>query len=240
MNSILSAISEEINHPVISELLSGVEFDFESGAVKVGLSNLKIIREYFIEENVEEHLVEALDALIKAISCKKFDNVKTARKTIEKIMHIIYTVEDEEESDDEDEYNKNFVLEQSKTLRELNRLDDESDDEESDDDDESDDEESDDDDESDDEENDDDEEMVDLDDAVERYNDLLKNKDLNKYIVAKRFKITSDVKEDEEKREMIKGLYKVVKNIYENFASEKDAEKILDVLEEIDEINGMI
>ena len=240
MNSILSAISEEINHPVISELLSGVEFDFESGAVKVGLSNLKIIREYFIEENVEEHLVEALDALIKAISCKKFDNVKTARKTIEKIMHIIYTVEDEEESDDEDEYNKNFVLEQSKTLRELNRLDDESDDEESDDDDESDDEESDDDDESDDEENDDDEEMVDLDDAVERYNDLLKNKDLNKYIVAKRFKITSEVKEDEEKREMIEGLYKVVKNIYENFASEKDADKILDVLEEIDEINGMI
>jgi len=220
MNSILSAISEEINHPVISELLSGVEFDFESGAVKVGLSNLKIIREYFIEENVEEHLVEALDALINAISGKKFDNVKTARKTIEKIMHIIYTVEDEEESDDEDEYNKNFVLEQSKTLRELNRLDDESDDEESDD--------------------DDDEEMVDLDDAVERYNDLLKNKDLNKYIVAKRFKITSDVKEDEEKREMIEGLYKVVKNIYENFASEKDADKILDVLEEIDEINGMI
>jgi hypothetical protein len=82
--------------------------------------------------------------------------------------------------------------------------------------------------------------MVDLDDAVERYNDLLKNKDLNKYIVAKRFKITSEVKEDEEKREMIEGLYKVVKNIYENFASEKDADKILDVLEEIDEINGMI
>jgi hypothetical protein len=211
MNSILSAISEEVNHPVISELLSGVEFDFESGAVKVGLSNLKIIREYFIEENVEEHLVEALDALINAISGKKFDNVKTARKTIEKIMHIIYTVE--EESDDEDE----------------------SDDEE-----ESDDE---DDDESEDEissDDDDDEEMVDLDDAVERYNDLLKNKDLNKYIVAKRFKITSEVKEDEEKREMIEGLYKVVKNIYENFASEKDADKILDVLEEIDEINGMI
>jgi hypothetical protein len=201
MNSILSALSEEINHPVISELLSGVEFDFESGAVKVGLSNLKIIREYFIEENVEEHLVEALDALINAISGKKFDNVKTARKTIEKIMHIIYTVEDED--DDEDE------------------SDDESEDEISSDD-------------------DDDEEMLDLDDAVERYNDLLKNKDLNKYIVAKRFKITSDVKEDEEKREMIEGLYKVVKNIYENFASEKDADKILDVLEEIDEINGMI
>jgi hypothetical protein len=204
MNSILSALSEEINHPVISELLSGVEFDFESGAVKVGLSNLKIIREYFIEENVEEHLVEALDALINAISGKKFDNVKTARKTIEKIMHIIYTVEDEEESDEDESED-----------------DDESEDEISSDD-------------------DDDEEMVDLDDAVERYNDLLKNKDLNKYIVAKRFKITSEVKEDEEKREMIEGLYKVVKNIYENFASDKDADKILDVLEEIDEINGMI
>ena len=209
MNSILSALSEEINHPVISELLSGVEFDFESGAVKVGLSNLKAIREMLmlmlVEENIEEHLIEALDALIKAISGKKFDNVKTARKTIEKIMHIIYTVE--EESDDEDE------------------SEDEGEDES-------------------DEDNlssdDDDEEMVDLDDAVERYNDLLKNKDLNKYIVAKRFKITSEVKEDEEKREMIEGLYKVVKNIYENFASDKDADKILDVLEEIDEINGMI
>ena len=39
---------------------------------------------------------------------------------------------------------------------------------------------------------------------------------------------------------MIDALYKVVKNIYENFASEKDAENMLDVLEEIDEINGMI
>ena len=206
MNSILSAISEEINHPVISELLSGVEFDFESGAIKVGLSNLKIIREYFIEENVEEHLVEALDALINAISGKKFDNVKTARKTIEKIMYMIYPVESEDEDEDEEEVSSS--------------------DEESDEDNLSSD--------------DDDEEMVDLDDAVERYNDLLKNKDLNKYIVAKRFKITSEVKEDEEKREMIEGLYKVVKNIYENFASEKDADKILDVLEEIDEINGMI
>ncbi len=198
MNSILCALSEEVNHPELSELLSGVEFDFESGAVKVGLSNLKAIREMFVEENVEEHLIEALDALIKAISGKKFDNIKTARKTIEKIMYMIYPVEDEDESEDESE-----------------------DEEISSDD-------------------DDDEEMLDLDDAVERYNDLLKNKDLNKYIVAKRFKITSEVKEDEEKREMIEGLYKVVKNIYENFASEKDAEKILDVLEEIDEINGMI
>ncbi len=199
MNSILSALSEEINHPELSELLSGVEFDFESGAVKFGLSNLKAIREMFVEENVEEHLVEALDALIKAISGKKFDNIKTARKTIEKIMYMIYPVEDESEDEDEEESDEEISSD-----------------------------------------DDDDEEMLDLDDAVERYNDLLKNKDLNKYIVAKRFKITSEVKEDEEKREMIEGLYKVVKNIYENFASEKDAEKILDVLEEIDEINGMI
>ena len=82
--------------------------------------------------------------------------------------------------------------------------------------------------------------MLDLEDAVERYNELLKNKVLNKYIVAKRFKITKDIEEDEEKREMIEGLYKVVKNIYENFASEKDAENMLDVLEEIDQINDMI
>ena len=208
MNSILSAISQEINHPVISELLSSVEFDFASGAVKVGLSNLKIIREYFIEENVEEHFIEALDALIKAISGKKFDNIKTAKKTIEKIMYIIYPVEDESESDDESDDDE-----------EISSSDDDSES---------------------DEESDDDEEMLDLEDAVERYNELLKNKVLNKYIVAKRFKITKDIDEDEEKREMIDALYKVVKNIYENFASEKDTEKMLNVLEEIDEINGMI
>ncbi len=199
MNSILSALSEEINHPVISELLSSVEFDFASGAVKVGLSNLKTIRDFFIEENVEEHFIEALDALIKAISGKKFDNIKTAKKTIEQIMYMIYPVEyesDEEISSDDDEDSS--------------------------------------------EEDESDEEMVDLEDAIERYNDLLKNKVLNKYIIAKRFKITKDIEEDEEKREMIDALYKVVKNIYENFATEKDAEKMLDVLEEIDEINGMI
>ena len=208
MNSILSAISQEINHPVISELLSSVEFDFASGAVKVGLSNLKIIREYFIEENVEEHFIEALDALIKAISGKKFDNIKTAKKTIEKIMYIIYPVEDESESDDESDDDE-----------EISSSDDDSES---------------------DEESDDDEEMLDLEDAVQKYNQLLKNKVLNKYIVAKRFKITKDIEEDEEKREMIDALYKVIKNIYENFASEKDTEKMLDVLEEITEINGMI
>jgi hypothetical protein len=202
MNSILSALSEEINHPTISELLSSVEFDFASGAVKVGLSNLKTIREFFIEENVEEHFIEALDALIKAISGKKFDNIKTAKKTIEKIMYMIYPVEDESESDDDES--------------------DEEDDDDTDDDEDDDD--------------DDDEEMLDLEDAVDIYNDLLKDKVLNKYIVTKRFKITSDIKEEVEKLEMIEGLYEVVKNIYENFASDKDAEKLLSVLEELDEL----
>ena len=83
---------------------------------------------------------------------------------------------------------------------------------------------------------DDDEEMLDLEDAVDIYNDLLKDKVLNKYIVTKRFKITSDIKEEVEKLEMIEGLYEVVKNIYENFASDKDAEKLLSVLEELDEL----
>jgi hypothetical protein len=201
MNSILSALSEEINHPVISELLSSVEFDFASGAVKVGLSNLKTIREFFIEENVEEHFIEALDALIKAISGKKFDNIKTAKKTIEKIMYMIYPVEDESESEDDEEISSDDDTEVSSS-----------------------------------EDDDDDEEMLDLEDAVDIYNDLLKDKVLNKYIVTKRFKITSDIKEEVEKLEMIEGLYEVVKNIYENFASDKDAEKLLSVLEELDEL----
>ncbi len=198
MNSILSALSEEINHPAISELLSSVEFDFASGAVKVGLSNLKTIREFFIEENVEEHFIEALDALIKAISGKKFDNIKTAKKTIEKIMYMIYPVEDESEDESDDEDDDDSEVSSS--------------------------------------EDDDDEEMLDLEDAVDIYNDLLKDKVLNKYIVTKRFKITSDIKEEVEKLEMIEGLYEVVKNIYENFASDKDAEKLLSVLEELDEL----
>jgi len=200
MNSILSALSEEINHPTISELLSSVEFDFASGAVKVGLSNLKTIREFFIEENVEEHFIEALDALIKAISGKKFDNIKTAKKTIEKIMYMIYPVEDESDDDESDEEDDDDSEVSSS------------------------------------EDDDDDEEMLDLEDAVDIYNDLLKDKVLNKYIVTKRFKITSDIKEEVEKLEMIEGLYEVVKNIYENFASDKDAEKLLSVLEELDEL----
>ena len=201
MNSILSALSEEINHPTISELLSSVEFDFASGAVKVGLSNLKTIREFFIEENVEEHFIEALDALIKAISGKKFDNIKTAKKTIEKIMYMIYPVEDESEDESDEEISSDDDSEVSSS-----------------------------------DEDDDDEEMLDLEDAVDIYNDLLKDKVLNKYIVTKRFKITSDIKEEVEKIEMIEGLYEVVKNIYENFASDKDAEKLLSVLEELDEL----
>jgi hypothetical protein len=199
MNSIFFALSEEINHPELSEFLIGAEYDFAKGANKIGISNLKAIREMFVQEDVPEYLVEALDAFIKAINGKKFEDTKTARKTIETIMKIIYPVseeDDEEISSESDE--------------------DSSDDDES------------------------DEEMVDLEDAVERYNELLKNKVLNKYIVTKRFKITKDIEEDEEKREMIDALYNVVKNIYENIATEKDADKMLDVLEEIDEINGMI
>ncbi len=201
MNSIFFALSEEINHPELSEFLIGAEYDFAKGATKTGISNLKAIREMFVQEDVPEYLVEALDTFIKAINGKKFEDAKTARKTIEIIMKMIYPVSEDEESDDE--------LGSS-----------EDDDISSDD--------------------DSDEEMLDLEDAVEKYNDLLKNKVLNKYIVAKRFKITKDIEEDEEKREMIDALYNVVKNIYENIASEKDAEKMLDVLEEIDEINDMI
>ena len=207
MNSIFFALSEEINHPELSEFLIGAEYDFAKGATKIGISNLKAIREMFVQEDVPEYLVEALDAFIKAINGKKFEDTKTARKTIETIMKIIYPVseddEDDEISSDDDDLGSS-----------------EDDDISSDD--------------------DNDEEMLDLEDAVERYNELLKNKVLNKYIVAKRFKITKDIDEDEEKREMIDALYKVVKNIYENFATEKDAEKMLDVLEEIDEINDMI
>lgn len=206
MNSIFFALSEEINHPELSDFLIGAEYDFAKGANKTGISNLKAIREMFVQEDVPEYLVEALDAFIKAINGKKFEDAKTARKTIETIMKIIYPVSDDEEDDeissDDDDLGSS------------------EDDISSDD--------------------DNDEEMLDLEDAVERYNELLKNKVLNKYIVAKRFKITKDIDEDEEKREMIDALYKVVKNIYENFASEKDADKMLNVLEEIDEINGMI
>lgn len=205
MNSIFFALSEEINHPELSDFLIGAEYDFAKGANKTGISNLKAIREMFVQEDVPEYLVEALDAFIKAINGKKFEDSKTARKTIETIMKIIYPVseEDDDISSDDDDLGSS-----------------EDDDISSDD--------------------DNDEEMLDLEDAVERYNELLKNKVLNKYIVAKRFKITKDIDEDEEKREMIDALYKVVKNIYENFASEKDADKMLNVLEEIDEINDMI
>lgn len=201
MNSIFAALAEEINHPELSDYIIGAEYDFAKGAIKTGISNLKAIREMFVQENVPEYLVEALDAFIKAINGKKFEDTKTARKTVETIMRIIYPLSDEDDSDDDEE-----IISSDEELSS----------------------------------SDDDEEMLDLEDAVEKYNELLKNKVLNKYIVAKRFKITKDIEEDEEKREMIESLYKVVKNIYENFASEKDAEDMLDVLEEIDELNGMI
>lgn len=205
MNSIFFALSEEINHPELSEFLIGAEYDFAKGATKTGISNLKAIREMFVQEDVPKYLVEALDAFIKAINGKKFEDAKTARKTIETIMKMIYPVSDDEFSSEdscEDELGSSEDDDSSSS--------------------------------------DDDDEMLDLEDAVDRYNELLKNKVLNKYIVAKRFKITKDIEEDEEKREMIDALYNVVKNIYENIASEKDSEKMLDVLEEIDEINDMI
>jgi hypothetical protein len=207
MNSIFFALSEEVNHPELAEFLICSEYDFAKGAFKTGISNLKAIREMFVQEDVPEYLVEALDAFIKAINGKKFEDTKTARKTIETIMKIIYPVSEDEEDDDISSDDDDLGSSEDDDIS--------SDD-------------------------DNDEEMLDLEDAVERYNEFLKNKVLNKYIVAKRFKITKDIDEDEEKREMIDALYKVVKNIYENFASEKDAEKMLDVLEEIDEINGMI
>jgi hypothetical protein len=217
MNSIFVALSQEVDNAELSDYILAVQYDFSKGAIKTGVSNLKAIREIFLHENIPEYLVEALDAFIKAIICKKFDDAKSSRKTIEEIMFIIYPVEDEE---DEEEYNT--VLEQSATLRELNRMDDEEDDDEEDDD-----EEDEDDDEEEDDEDDDDED----DDDVDRYNDLLKNKTLNKYIVAKRFKITKD--DDEDK---IEALYKLVKNICNNFSSDKDADNLLSVLEELDEL----
>lgn len=224
MNSIFSALSEEVNHTELSEYIIGAEYDFAKGATKTGISNLKAIREMFIQEDVPEYLVEALDAFIKAIVGKKFEDTKSARKTIETIMKLIYPVEEDDEisSDDDDESDDKDTSEE----------DDEDNDEEDDDDEDT----SEDDDE--DISEDDDEKMIALEDAVERYNQLLKNKVLNKYIVAKRYKITKDIEEDEEKIEMIEALYKVVKNVYENFASEKDAEEMLDLLEEIEELNG--
>ena len=215
MNSIFAALSQEVDNAELSEYILAVQYDFSKCAIKTGISNLKAIREIFLHANIPEYLVEALDAFIKAIICKKFDDPKTSRKTTEEIMFIIYPVEDE----DEEEYNT--VLEQSATLRELNRMDDEEDDDEEDDDEE--------DDEEDEEEDDDDDE--DDEEDVDRYNDLLKNKTLNKYIVAKRFKITKD--DDEDK---IEALYKLVKNICNNFSSDKDADNLLSVLEELDEL----
>lgn len=205
MNSIFAALSEEINHPELSNYIISAEYDFAKGAIKIGISNLKAIREMFVQEDVPEYLVEALDAFIKAINCKKFEDPKTARKTVETIMKMIYPVEDDDEDTSEDEDDEDLG-----SSDELSS------------------------------DKDNDEEMLELEDAVERYNQLLKNKVLNKYIVANRYKIKEDIEEDEEKIEMIEALYKVVKNIYENFASEKDLDKMLDVLEEIDEINGMI
>jgi hypothetical protein len=227
MNSIFAALSQEVDNAELSEYILAVQYDFSKGAIKTGISNLKAIREIFVHENVPEYLVEALDAFIKAIIGKKFDDPKSSRKTIEEIMFIIYPVEDEED----DEYNTAFVLEQSDTIRELNRMNE--DDEEDDDEDDEEDEDDEDDEEDDDDEEEDDDDEEEDDEDVDRYNDLLKNKTLNKYIVAKRFKITTN---DDEDKEKIEALYKLVKNICNNFSSDKDADNLLSVLEELDEL----
>ncbi len=213
MNSILSSIAQEVNHPVYSDLISAVKFDFENGAFNIGLSNLKSIRGILLaDERVERNLIYALDELIKAIKNKSINNPRTVERIMLSIYPIEYESEDENEEDESDE---------DVASDEEDESDEENEEVESD-------------------ASDDNEEMLDLDDVVEKYNELLKNKVLNKYIVAKRYKITDEVKEDEEKREMIQGLYDVVKNVYENFASDKDADKVLLVLEELDDLTDAI
>jgi hypothetical protein len=224
MNSIFAALSQEVDHPELSEYILAVQYDFSKGAIKTGISNLKAIREIFVHENVPEYLVEALDTFIKAITGKKFNDPKSSRKTIEEIMFIIYPVEDEEDYE--------YVLEQSDTIRELNRMNDDDEEDDDEEDDEEDEDDEDDEEDDDDEEEDDDDEEED-DEDVDRYNDLLNNKTLNKYIVAKRFKITTN---DDEDKEKIEALYKLVKNICNNFSSDKDADNLLSVLEDLDEL----
>jgi hypothetical protein len=251
MESIFATLIEEVNTLTVSKFLMDTEEVFSNGASKLGLSNLKAIRELCVKEGEQPRIIDALDSFIKSIKNKKFEDSKSARKAVEEIMKILYPISEDDSSDEEnerssreDEIEEDSDEESERSSREdeieedsdeeserPSREDDSSSDEESErpsrEDDSSSDEESEDEIE---EETDDDE----IDDEIERYNELLKDKVLNKYIVTKRFKITTD--DEEEKRDMIESLYKIVKNIYENFASDKDADKILSVLEELGEL----
>jgi len=208
MESIFATLIEEVNTITVSKFLIDTEEVFSNGASKLGLSNLKAIRELCVKEGEQPRIIDALDSFIKSIKNKKFEDSKSARKAVEEIMKIIYPISEDEESerpsleDDDSSSNEDSEIEESDEESE-----DETDDEKT------------------------DEEEIE-EDEIERYNELLKDKVLKKYIVTKRFKITTT----EEKRDMIESLYKIVKNIYENFASDKDADKILDILEELDEL----
>jgi hypothetical protein len=232
MESIFATLIEEVNTLTVSKFLMDTEEVFSNGASKLGLSNLKAIRELCVKEGEQPRIIDALDSFIKSIKNKKFEDSKSARKAVEEIMKILYPISEDDSSDEENERSsrEDEIEEDSDEESERpSREDDSSSDEErpSREDDSSSDEESEDEIE---EETDDDE----IDDEIERYNELLKDKVLNKYIVTKRFKITTD--DEEEKRDMIESLYKIVKNIYENFASDKDADKILSVLEDLGEL----
>ena len=212
MESIFATLIEEVNTITVSKFLIDTEEVFSNGASKLGLSNLKAIRELCVKEGEQPRIIDALDSFIKSIKNKKFEDSKSARKAVEEIMKILYPISEDEESDEESE--RPSLEDDDSSSNEDSEI--EESDEESED-------------ETDDEKTD--EEEIE-EDEIERYNELLKDKVLKKYIVTKRFKITTT----EEKRDMIESLYKIVKNIYENFASDKDADKILDILEELDEL----
>jgi len=213
MESIFATLIEEVNTLTVSKFLMDTEEVFSNGASKLGLSNLKAIRELCVKEGEQPLIIAALDSFIKSIKNKKFEESKSAHKAVEEIMKILYPISEDEESDEESERSSREDDSISNEDSEIEESDEESEDET-------------------DDEKTDEEEIEE--DEIERYNELLKDKVLKKYIVTKRFKITTD--DDEEKRDMIESLYKIVKNIYENFASDKDVDKILSVLEELDEL----
>uniref|UniRef100_A0A6C0DM57 Uncharacterized protein n=1 Tax=viral metagenome TaxID=1070528 RepID=A0A6C0DM57_9ZZZZ len=219
MESIFATLIEEVNTLTVSKFLMDTEEVFSNGASKLGLSNLKAIRELCVKEGEQPLIIAALDSFIKSIKNKKFEDSKSARKAVEEIMKILYPISEDEESDEESERSSREDDSSSNEDSEIDESDEESERPWVSREDETDDEKT-------------DEEEIE-EDEIERYNELLKDKVLKKYIVTKRFKITTS---DEEKRDMIESLYKIVKNIYENFASDKDADKILSVLEELDEL----
>jgi len=194
MESIFTTLTEEVNTITVSKFLIDTEEVFSNGASKLGLSNLKAIKELCVKEGEHPRIIDALDSFIKSIKNKKFEDSNSASKAVEEIMKILYPISesDEDSSSDEEDISSDEESE--------DEIEEETDNEEIEED--------------------------------ERYNELLKDKVLKKYIVTKRFKITTT----EEKIDMIESLYKIVKNIYENFASDRDADKILDILEELDEL----